>query len=465
MKKTVLFVLLFMNSCWIFAQTPSALADFLDGKNLAHASVGFKAIDLDTKKVIASHNENGSLVPASNMKLVTTATAIETLGSRFCFETPLLYDGFIQKDILHGNLYIKGAGDPTLGSEFNPGDKEDFLKHWLNGIKDIGVRKITGSVIVLDQLFGYEGVSPKWLLEDIGNFYAPGIYGISVFDDMYRVYLQSFAVDSLTKVLSISPRINNLQLTNEVTASNDTSDNSWFYGLPFSNNMRLYGTIPANRRSFATKGAIPDPGLFLAGYFRDYLQKNGIAVEGEATTYRLHPTVPSGEKRISVVRSVDLASIIKIINVHSNNQYAEHVYKVLTVLDSVNIPEFWRKKGLDSDALFMYDGCGASPKDAVSAGFLIDLLVYMDKQSGNADAFYQSLPVAGKTGTVASFLKNSPLEGKARLKSGSFSNVQSYSGYVESKGKRYAVSLIINNFTGKREELKKDIEKLFVRLF
>jgi len=464
-EKFLLLAFLFFAGEMVYAQLPSAMVDFIANKNLIHASVGFKAIDLNTKKVIVSYNENQSLVPASNMKLVTTATALEVLGSHFYFETPLLYDGSIQENMLNGNLYIKGTGDPTLGSEFTPGDKENFLKEWLDALTRAGIRKISGNIVVLDQLFGYEGVSSKWLWEDMGNFYAPGIYGISVFDDMYRVYLQSSALDSLTSILYTDPKINNLQLTNEIKASDDSADNSSFSGFPFSYEMRLYGNIPAHRSSFAVKGAIPDPGLLLANYFCDYLQKNGITICGIATTYRLYPVMPAEMKLLSVTRSVDLASIVQTTNVWSNNQYAEHLYKVLTVSDSIDIPGYWGRKGLDSDALFMYDGSGTSPQDAVSVGFLIDLLVYMNDQSKNSDAFYQSLPVAGRTGTIASLLNNTSLDGKARLKSGSISNVQSYSGYIDSRGKRYAVSLIINNFTGKRSELKKEIERLLAGLF
>ena len=465
MKRILLFALLFINGAVFYAQMTSGLIKFLNNKNLARAAVSFKAIDLNTRKVIVSYNENMSLTPASNMKIVTTATALEVLGSRFCFETPLFYDGFIQESTLYGNLYVKGTGDPTLASEFTPNDKENFLKEWLYAVKRVGIRKVAGNIVVLDQLFGYEGVSPKWLWEDMGNYYAPGIYGISVFDNMYRVYLQSSSLNSETTVLYTEPFVNNLQLTNEIKASGDSSDDAFVFGLPFANEMRLYGTIPVYQSSFVVKGAIPDPGLFLAQYFCDYLRKNGITTEGEATTYRLYLATPAGEKLINTIRSVDLTSIVKTINVKSNNHYTEHLYKVLTILDSIDIPEFWRRKGLDSDALIMYDGSGISPQNAVSAGFLIDLLIYMDKQSKNSDAFYQSLPVAGRDGTVAFFLKNTSLAGKARLKSGSISNVQSYSGYIENRGRRYAVSLIINNFNGKRNELRKEIEQLFTGLF
>lgn len=464
-KNFLLFALLFVCGGMLSAQMPSALANFLKNKNLAHAAVGFKAIDINTEKVVASCNENMSLIPASNMKLVTTATALEVLGSRFCFETPLLYAGYIQDTTLYGNLYVKGTGDPTLCSEYNPGNKDGCLEEWLTALNKIGVKKVTGNIVVLDQLFGYEGIPAKWLWEDQGNYYAPGIYGISAFDDMYRVYLQSTAIDSVTTVLSVNPPIKNLQLTNEVTASSDPADNSYVSGAPLSNEIRLHGTIPANRSSFVVKGAIPDPGLFLAQYLRDYLQDNGITIDGEATTYRLCPVSTGEMKLLSIVRSVALASIVRTTNVWSNNQYAEHLYRVLTYLDSIDIQGYWKKKGLDSEALFMYDGSGTSPRDGVSTKFLIDLLVYMYKQSKNSDVFYQSLPVAGKEGTVTSLLKNTPLAGKARLKSGSISNVQSFSGYIESNGKQYAVSLIVNNFTGKRSALRKEIEQLFTQLF
>jgi D-alanyl-D-alanine carboxypeptidase/D-alanyl-D-alanine-endopeptidase (penicillin-binding protein 4) len=458
----LLFFCLLAGEIQLAGQTqPAALNIFLRSKSVKHAAVSFEMVDLSTGKKIAAHNANMALTPASNMKMVTTATALELLGKNFYFETPLSYDGVIQNNILEGNLYIKGSGDPTLGSEFLEDDKEWFLRAWLAGIRRAGIKHISGNVIVLDQLYGYEGISPKWLVEDLGNYYAPGIYGISVFDNMYRVYLQSFNSGSVTSVLYTEPAMEDLQFTNTVTASLSNSDDAYISGTPFSNQRRLYGSIPVNRSSFAVKGDIPDPGLFLANYFRAYLQKNDIDVSGEATTYRLVPEEPKAQQELAVVRSPDLASIIRVVNVRSNNHYAEHLYKLLTIKDSIDIPAYWKAKGLDTPALFMYDGSGTSPANALSAGFLVQLLKYMD---GKGKDFYYSLPLAGKEGTVASFLKGTSLEGKARIKSGSITNVQSYSGYIEKGNKRYAFSIIVNNFTGKRRDLKHEMEKLLVGL-
>jgi D-alanyl-D-alanine carboxypeptidase/D-alanyl-D-alanine-endopeptidase (penicillin-binding protein 4) len=469
MKRNIyyLFVcyLLFTSAGSISAQIPPALKTFIQKENLQHAGIGFKAVDLATGQTFAAYNDRSSFTPASNMKIVTTATALDVMGSRFRYETPLFYSGEIQNAVLKGNLYIQGTGDPSLGSEHLDGNREDFLKQWLTDIQKAGIQSIDGDVIVLDQLFGYEGVSPKWMWEDLGNYYAPGIYGISVFDNMYRIYLQSFSPGTKTSVLSIEPEINNLAFTNEIVAGDTKSDESYISGLPFSTERRLYGTIPPNRTTFPVKGDIPDPGLFLANYFKTYLQKNGIEVKGEGTTYRLNQQLPENQQLIAKVQSPDLASIVRIINVKSNNHYAEHLYQTLKIVRETGIPAYWEEKGLDASALFMYDGSGISPLNAVSAGFLTDLLVYMDKKEGQAGAFYQSLPVAGKEGTVAAFLQHTPLNGKAHVKSGSITDVQSYSGYIEKNGKRYAFSLIVNRFTGKRADLRKDMEQLLVNLF
>jgi D-alanyl-D-alanine carboxypeptidase/D-alanyl-D-alanine-endopeptidase (penicillin-binding protein 4) len=449
----------------LFAQTPAALTAFLKKENLSHAAVGLKVVDLTNGKTLASYNENVALTPASTLKIVTTATALDNLGGDFYFKTPLLYDGSIQDSVLMGDLYINGVGDPTLGSEFVDRDREYFLREWLSVIKKAGIKSISGDIIVLDQLYGYEGVSPKWLIEDMGTYYAPGIYGISVFDNMYRVYLQSFSPGTDTEILYSEPQMDDLIFTNEIKASDSSSDDSNVFGMPFSNNRRLYGSIPANRISFPVRGDIPDPGLYLAQYFYDFLLKQGIEVEGKATTYRLNPKLPAAGVEIGAAYSPDLKTIVREINLHSNNHYVEHLRKVLVEQNQLDIPEYWEKRGLDSTALFMFDGSGVSPANAVSTGFLTDILVYMDKKSGKQGAFYKSLPIAGKEGTVASFLKNTPLSGKVHIKSGSITNVQAFAGYVEKGEKCYAFALIVNRFTGKRVDLRKAMEELLVGLF
>jgi D-alanyl-D-alanine carboxypeptidase/D-alanyl-D-alanine-endopeptidase (penicillin-binding protein 4) len=464
-KKLVALFCFFCCGIAFFAQNPEAVNVFLGKKTLSHATISMKVVELASGNTIASYNEAVALTPASNMKLITTATVLSVLGEQFQFETPLIYDGFVEDSILKGDLYVKGSGDPTLGSEFTGDGKEAFLKSWLADIHKAGIKSISGDLIVLDQLYGYEGVSPKWLLEDLGTYYAAGTYGISVFDNLCRIYLRSFDPGSATEILYTKPSMD-LSFSNELSVSETaTSDDSFVFGFPFVWERRLYGNLPPNRSAFVLKGDIPDPGLFFARYFCTYLQNNGIEVKGKASAYRLHPKMPVQEKLLGAVRSPVLSDIVRDINVRSNNHYTEHLYKLLTLEKAVDIPAYWAEKGLDTLALIMYDGSGLSPQNAISAGFLCDLLAYMNEKYGNAGAFYQSLPIAGKEGTVASLLKDTSLVGKVRLKSGSMSHVQSYSGYVEKGDRRYAISLIINGFKCKRADLRKDIEQLLIDLF
>lgn len=449
----------------IHAQTATdAVTRFVDREILKHASVGFRVVEVETGRVMASHNEDMSLTPASTMKIITTATAIELLGANYRYRTELLYDGHVENGILDGNVLIAGSGDPTLGSEFIAADPQLFLTTFSDGIQGLGISRITGSIIALDNLFGYEGIPAKWLWEDMGNGYAPGIYGISVFDNLCKVKLSSGAVGKDTEIISVEPHIPDLQLINEVKAAASQSDNSYASGMPFSYSRRLYGTIPQNRASFTAKTDIPDPGLLLAQSLEKKLSEQNITAK-EASTYRLKPVEPNETTPIAHVLSPRLGEIIRVINVRSNNHYAEHLYRLLTQVRSVNMKQFWQKRGIDSANLFMYDGCGISPTNALSARFLTDVLSYMDKSYGKSGAFSRSLPKAGQEGTVAGFLKNTPLAGKVYVKSGSISQVQTYAGYVETGEKRYAFAILVNNYTGTRAEVRAAIEQLLVQLF
>ncbi|MDH8701204.1 D-alanyl-D-alanine carboxypeptidase/D-alanyl-D-alanine-endopeptidase (penicillin-binding protein 4) [Dysgonomonadaceae bacterium PH5-43] len=465
MKSKLFIVILYV--CLIsfnvaYTQTASVKLDkFLQSPNLKHSAISFELINISSGKIVSEYNSDMSLKPASINKIITTATALEVLGSDYTYKTSLFYDGTIRNSLLNGNLYIEGSGDPTLGSEFISKNKEAFLLEYLKAMRSLGIKQIKGDIVILDQLFGYNGIPNKWLLEDIGNYYASGTYGISIFDNMYRLYLRSAQPRSRVKVLKTLP-VMDLVYDNQMIAGSTNADRSLITGMPFSRERRLTGSIPPNKKEYIIKGDIPDPGLFLASYFKSFLEKNNIKVMGKATTYRLNKINATNKTKIAEIESPDIATISRVINVRSNNHYAEHLYKLL-ISKKVNIVNHWKSKGLDSSSLFIYDGCGLSPCDAVSASFMNKILTYM-YNSKNKEAFYNSLPLAGKEGTVVSFLKNSKLEGKARVKSGSIANVCSYSGYIEHEDNIYAFTIIINNFTGTRSQLRDDIKALLVGL-
>ncbi len=458
----ILLLLLFFPGLEVRTQT-AVVRDFMDKPNFRHAVVGIKVVEVATGKNVCDYNGDMALCPASCMKLVTTAAALEILGPGYTYKTTIFTDGVIDiKGNLKGSIYINGVGDPTLGSEFSGVDPNRFLEQWLNDIRKAGVKSVSGKVISLDGLFGYEGVSPYWTWADIGNYYAPGIYGISVFDNTYRLYLRSGVSASVPEVVRYEPSSIPLKFENNLKSAANDIDSAYIYGEPFNPNRRIFGTIPQNR-SFVIKGDIPDPGLFLADCLTRYLRKSGIPVAREASTSRVEADLnPKQNILLSQTVSPSLGEIIRIVNFRSNNHYAESLYRKIE-LDQ-DIAGFWKNKGLDTEALFMYDGSGLSPSDGVSAAFLTDLLVYMAKRSAHKDTFYYSLPLAGKEGTVASLFKNPGWDAQIRAKSGSMQGVLNYSGYVDQNGKRYAFTVIVNKYNGRNVEVRRHIEQLIIRM-
>lgn len=439
----------------ISLQAKDVLSTFLNDPLLQYANVGLEIKEVESGKILYQHRPQHGLIPASTMKVVTTATALELLGPDFRFETKIqIENGIDENGVLNGNLYIYGGGDPTLGSEYL-GSRE-FLRTWVNAIKKAGIKSINGSIIADDTIFDDEGINPRWIWEDIGNYYAAAIYGISYMDNTVRVFFNSGTTGTTPTITKTLPAAPGLTFENNLKSTTIGKDSAYFSGTPRVNHRIIRGEIPANKENFVSKMDMPNPGLLLVTNLHDLLIENDVSVS-------YLPTMQSGmkgeRKTIYTQTSLPLSRIIKEVNFKSNNHYAEHLFRYLglqisnvgTTQGSIKvINDFWRSKELPVDQLFMYDGSGLSPTNAVSPRFFTDLMVYMKKESKYSKEFYDSLPVAGETGTIAFMLKNTPLHGKVHAKSGSINRVRCYTGYIENKGKTYAFAVMVNNYSTNR---------------
>lgn len=145
--------------------------------------------DAETGKVVVNENGDMCLTPASITKLISTATALEILGPDFTFKTTLAYDGKITNGVLNGNIYIIGGGDPTLGSTYLKNTA--FLPKWTAEVKKLGIHTINGSIVADASIFERMPIPPGWLWEDLGNYYAAGTFGLSVYDNTLSVTMQT----------------------------------------------------------------------------------------------------------------------------------------------------------------------------------------------------------------------------------------------------------------------------------
>ncbi len=447
-----------------------ALSVFLNTPELSCANIGILVKEVQTNKTIVEYRSDKTLIPGSNFKLITTATALNLLGPDYRFPTMLEFDGHIdQKGILHGNIYIVGSGDPTIGSEdFN---NVDFIEKWVMAVKKMGIKAVDGRIVADVSAFDKEVIPPNWVWEDMGNYYAAGVYGLSLDDNLYRLTFRTDSIGSTPTIIAISPNFHPIIFHNYLTASPINADRSYLHGAPFSYQRTITGTLPANRASFVVKGDLPNPPLALASFFTDQLNQQEIHVSGSPTD-----TLPSlYRKRTQFYThySPDLNSIIDKTNTESNNLFAEHIFKRLALIAhpvatreeaTEVVKQFWATHQADTTSLFIEDGSGLSPFDGVTPRFFVHLLIYMRKENAYGNQLFNSLPIAGQSGTLRNFLANTPLEGKVHAKSGSIKRVLCYSGYLEHNNKEYAFSIMTNCFKGSASNVQKAIEKFLLSI-
>jgi serine-type D-Ala-D-Ala carboxypeptidase/endopeptidase (penicillin-binding protein 4) len=478
-----LLLLFLVPACLSNAQTSKLNAEIESlkkDKALQHAVWSVSVMNTKKDTLIAEYNSNISLVPASTLKIVTTAAALSILGSDFIFETQLLYDGELDtvSGILKGNLFIKGGGDPTLGSEYFKDKKDSLtvLEKWAVILKAKGIKKIEGAIIGDAGIFEDNMVPSQWIWSDMGNYFGAGACGLSYNDNKYKVLYKSGAPGTAASVIRIVPEIPGMQLVSSVTAGG-SDDNAFIYGSPYSNYRSASGTIPANRNNYDIEGSIPDPALFCAQAFEQALKNIDVLVVKKATTVRaLKETNEYKDPTKKILHkhySPTLDKIVYWTNLKSLNLYAEHLLKYIAykktgygsgAAGTDIVTAFWKNKGVDTGGFFMNDGCGLARANAITTKTEAQILRLMTKDK-NYTAFYNSLPVAGKSGSLGSLCDGTFAENNLRAKSGYITRARGYAGYVKNKkGELLCFSVLANNYDCSPAEMKLKLEKILIAI-
>jgi len=457
-----------------------AISTLAKDSSLKNASISFIVKDLDSNIIISEYNPNLSLPSASTMKVVSTAAALDILGSYFKFETKIMYDGYIDSNnVLHGNIYIKGGGDPTLGSKYFKEKYGLFMSSWVHEISKLGIDSIAGSIIGDASFFSDEYVASTWSWGDIGNYYGAGVSGLTIYDNTVKFEFSSgpLARDS-TFVDCFYPYTPDLIIDNRVKASNTKKDLAYIYGGPNNPIRMIKGTIPKGQVEYVVKGSIHEPAYVTAFELESALWEYGISVGGNATTIRRMKSsgnyFESERKDVFITKSPTVSQIVYWTNLISNNLYAEHLLKHIGVKkyndgsvfsSTLAVTKYWSSKGIDMTGFYMNDGSGLSRSNAITASQLVGVLEYMKLKSKYSKSFLSSLPVAGKTGTLRSIGKKTKIAGNLKAKSGTMTRIKSYAGYVKSaSGRNLAFAIVINNHNCTSFQIKKKLEIVMVAL-
>ncbi|MFH0867228.1 MAG: D-alanyl-D-alanine carboxypeptidase [Bacteroidota bacterium] len=425
--------------------------------SIAHGSFGFCVATADSGKIIYEQNSDVSLIPASSLKIVTAGTALKLCGAGYVFPTYLQYSGTINPatKTLTGNIYIRGSGDPTLGSNnFGGNTFYGVLQRWLTAIHSLGIDSINGAIIGDGELFDYDATPGGWAWEDVVNSYGTAPSGLSFRDNCYDV---NVSISGGGVYGSISPEVPG-QKTQSSILYNAGIFNSYVYtaGPPFVAERIMRGEV---KWGGTYSCPVPDPAYFCAHSLYKYLVKNGIKVSDSATTIRRLRIEGNYEKperkAILTTYSPALSSIVYYTLHVSQNMYAETLLKLLSVvkngygstLGGIKVMyNYWSDKNIDMRGFYMTDGSGLSRNNNVSAKHLTYILVSYANDSTIFKTFYNCLPVIGESALAGKSDSLPIVKYDIHAKGGYMSRVRSYTGYCKNKnGKLLAFTMIVNN--------------------
>src|SRR6266851_745940 len=445
---------------------------------------GLLIVDAESGETLYEQSADKYFVPASNMKLFTTALALAKLGPEYHFHTTLeTYGAISSEGVLSADVVLVGRGDPNLSNRKFPYElKEEFdgppekaLADLADAVAAKGVKEISGDVIGDDSYFPRERYPNGWEIDDMVWEYGAAISAIVVDDNTVQLTLTAGekAGDHVAAVVPSAPEftVDNQLITSTAGVKSDLT----LKREPGSNVVTLLGTLPAKSNPRKLTLAIQEPALHAAAMLKRLLEDRGIKVDGTVRKLSLPPGAPEGEKRVVLAehRSIPLGDSVKLVNKISQNLHTEMLLRTAarqdgawtTPEDLANYPtSFYAVAGIPSGDVVQTDGSGLSRHDLVTARALVALLLYAQKQPW-FEVYFASLPVAGIDGTLEDRMKNSIADGRLHAKSGSVEHVRTRSGYADlSNGKRLVFSFLSNNMGSKGHEATDALDALSIAM-
>ena len=437
-------------------QTPAAPEKILSAKELFDINVntlmtdpvlknahwGYVIYDPKTKKVVSSYNETDAFIPASTTKLLSTETALSLLGSKFRWVTQLEYSGELTEEgILNGNLYIIGSGDPSLGTgKAGSARYSEIILQYISAMREKGIKRVTGDIIIQNAVFKENAavsLPPNIVWEPKNNYYLPVGTTRDIDPRNEQLIVKKKGLEGATKEFYyISPYINKLVYTDK-----------------FENT--------------ALTTRLPDLPSYLATNLRATMLKSGVPISGKVVS-KTTESIPERTFLLSAYRSPFLSEIVSDTNHRSDNALAEAILRMVGFQKKGDqtsesgrtvVVDHLKDIGFDMTGFNFADGSGLSRANTVSpishAKYLAGLMTTKHYKD-----FFESLPTSGQSGTLKrSFMGNA--YGQINAKTGTLSKVKTLAGYLKTRGgKTYTFSLLINNYGGSVDQVKRKMEQL-----
>jgi D-alanyl-D-alanine carboxypeptidase/D-alanyl-D-alanine-endopeptidase (penicillin-binding protein 4) len=433
---------------------------------------GFQGVivqSMDDWAVWYERNPELLFMPASNMKLLTSAAVLNALGPDWRFETVLLRNGSIDQDgTLHGSLFLKGSGDPLLSSA--------DLDAMVEQVRGAGIRRVQGKLIGDDNRFDHKKYGRGWPWDNMPNYYSAPLSGLNLNGNLLAVTVDPGKKPGDPLQVSVAPTSKYARLTIRARTTEKGSKPALAVSRELgSNEVTVDGTLPVDSRSEVRKPVdvtVEDPTEFTLAYLADKLKLAGIDVTGGHEAGYAPSASNQATTEVSRHTSIPLSEILLRLNKPSDNLIAECLLKMLgaekgkegSAAEGAAVVAAWLKSfGADPAGLVMADGSGVSRYNLVSPRTIATVLKAMATHP-QGRLWMDSLPVAGVDGTLRNRLKGTAAEKNVHAKTGSISNASSLSGYVTTKDARRLFFVILMNNQTTESDIPRAVQDKIVTL-
>ncbi len=437
--------------------TPAVNAQVAAARRVASA-LGVHVLDLSSGEQVYSFHPGVRRILASNTKLVTSAAALDRLGPGFFLETEVLVRGRVAGGVLEGDLAVVGGGDPSLSGRDYLGDVYGPFREWAAALRQLGVRRLAGDLVLVHGLFDAEHVHPDWPRDQLTRWYEAPVAALAFNDSCVRVRVRPGPRPGAPAAVEVEPALELFELASSALTTGarrhqglavgreETPAEAW--------TLTVGGRIHRSAEPYGQWVAVADPVAYFGAALRAALAEEGIEVAGRLVPVAALPPAAGGPWRRVATHRTGLLTVLEVVNKRSQNLYAESVLKLLGArlcgegswaAGRRVAEEFLTEAGLAPGAYRLADGSGMSRGNRFTPEQVTRLLRHMFEHRWGEE-YLRTLPYSGERFLRWSKrLAQPPYRGNVLAKTGYLAGVSTLSGYAKARsGALYAFSILMN---------------------
>jgi D-alanyl-D-alanine carboxypeptidase/D-alanyl-D-alanine-endopeptidase (penicillin-binding protein 4) len=437
---------------------------------LRRGQVGVKIVSMKTGNVIFEQNSEKYFMPASNMKNFTVATAIEKLTPDYRFVTSVFAPAAPDSNGVVKSLRIFGRGDVSISTRFTEGNYYKGLDDLADKIIAAGVKRVEGDLIADDTYFVGAPLPPGWEWDDLQWDYGAEISSLPINDNAVDLSVTP-GPSGYACTVKLSPTNSVIRIMNQCTTTPAGTPRTLRIEKKIDRNIiEITGSLPVGNSGFNGAVTVSRPSELFVALLKERLAAKGVTVTGQTRALNVRPSGPDTEVQIAKLESVPLSVIAAKTMKPSQNMYTETLLWTLgenaRAAASSNVPgggvaridstasaelgltvvkKFLGEIGVAPDGIIQHDGSGLSRHNLITPAAVVQLYMYMGKQSRFSQAWRDSLTIGGVDGTLRRRFVGTRASGNVRGKTGTIDQVSALSGYIRTAaGEELAFSMVVN---------------------